>query len=68
MAVLVGLFLQVLGLCQRAELVTLGRVGLGNTEVRANAWRHKAMSYGRMQERERQLKFQSTKEMCVSSG
>jgi transposase len=50
-----GLFLQVLVLCQEAGLVKLGRVALDGTKVKANASRHKAMSYGRMTEREAQL-------------
>ena len=44
-----------LGLCQSAGMVTLGNVGLDGTKIRANASRHKAMSYGRMVEREPQL-------------
>ena len=50
-----GLFLQVLVLCQEAGLVKLGRVALDGTKVKANASKHKAMSYGRMAEREAQL-------------
>ncbi len=50
-----GLFLQVLVLCQQAGLVKLGRVALDGTKVKANASKHKAMSYGRMAEREAQL-------------
>lgn len=50
-----GLFLQVLVLCQEAGLVKLGRVALDGTKVKANASKHKAMSYGRMTEREAQL-------------
>jgi transposase len=42
------LFVQVLQLCQRAGLVKLGRVALDGTKMKANASRHKAMSYGRM--------------------
>ena len=45
---LLGLFLQVLALCQQAGLVKLGHVALDGTKVRANASKHKAMSYGRM--------------------
>ena len=33
----------------------LGHVALDGTKVRANAWKHKAMSYGRMKEQEGQL-------------
>jgi hypothetical protein len=39
------LFLQVLGLCATAGLVSLGRVALDGTKLLANASRHKAMSY-----------------------
>jgi transposase len=46
------LFLQVLQLCQQAGLVKLGHVSLDGTKVRANASKHKAMSYGRMKEKE----------------
>lgn len=52
---LAGLFLQALRLCQRAGMVRLGRVALDGTKLRANASRHKAMSYQRMLERETQV-------------
>ena len=44
-----GLFTQVLQLCQKAGLVRLGHVALDGTKIRANASKHKAMSYSRMQ-------------------
>jgi len=50
-----GLFVQVLGLCREAGLVRLGHVSLDGTKVRANASKHKAMSYGRMLSREKAL-------------
>ena len=50
-----NLFLQVLALCRRAGLVKLGHVALDGTKVKANASRNKAMSYGRMRERQEQL-------------
>ena len=50
-----GLFLQVLRLCREAGLVRLGHVSLDGTKVRANASKHKAMSYGRMLSREKAL-------------
>ena len=56
LAALAGLFHQVLELCRQAGLVKLGHVALDSTKVRANASKHKAMSYGRMKEREAQLK------------
>ena len=55
LAALSGLFLQVLAFCQRAGLVKLGHVALDGTKVKANASRHKAMSYRRMKEKEEQL-------------
>ena len=55
LAALSGLFLQVLLLCQREGLVKLGHVALDGTKVRANASKHKAMSYQRMKEKEAQL-------------
>ena len=55
LAALSGLFLQVLELCQRAGLVKLGHVALDGTKVRANASKHRAMSYRRMKEKEEQL-------------
>ncbi len=44
-----GLCTQVLRLCQQAGLVSLGHVALDGTKIRANASKHKAMSYSRMQ-------------------
>src|SRR2546422_11149646 len=52
---LAGLFLQALQLGQQAGMVRLGKVALDGTKLRANASRHKAMSYQRMVEREKQL-------------
>jgi len=46
---LAALFVQVLHLCQKAGLVKLGHVALDGTKVKANASKHKAMSYARMQ-------------------
>lgn len=50
-----GLFVQVLLLCQEAGLVKLGHVALDGTKVKANASKHKAMSYSRMCEAENRL-------------
>ena len=50
-----GLFVQVLALCQQAGLVKLGHVALDGTKVKANASKHKAMSYQRMKEKAAQL-------------
>jgi myosin heavy subunit len=56
LAELERLFVQVLRLCQKAGLVKLGHVSLDGTKIRANASRHKAMSYGRMKEEEKRLR------------
>ena len=48
-----GLFVQVLRLCQSAGLVKLGHVAVDGTKLKANASRHKAMSYGRMKQASR---------------
>ena len=52
---LAGLFVQVLALCQQAGLVKLGHVALDGTKVKANASKHKAMSYQRMKKKAAQL-------------
>jgi transposase len=49
---LAGLFEQVLRLCRKAGLVKLGRVAVDGTKIKANASKHKAMSYGRMMKKE----------------
>ena len=49
-----GLFVQVLHLAREAGLVKLGHVALDGTKVKANASKHKAMSYARMVEKEAQ--------------
>jgi transposase len=49
------LFIQVLRLCQQAGLVKLGHVALDGTKLKANASKHKAMSYGRMKKAEAEL-------------
>ncbi|MDQ6739145.1 MAG: transposase [Actinomycetota bacterium] len=48
LAALANVFLQALQLCQAAGMVSLGKVALDGTKVRANASRHKAMSYARL--------------------
>jgi transposase len=50
-----GLFQQVLKLCQKAGLVKLGHVALDGTRIRANASKHKSMSYARMKKKEEEL-------------
>ena len=50
-----GLFVQVLRLCQAAGLVKLGHVAVDGTKLRANASKHKAMSYQHMARQEPKL-------------
>jgi len=49
------LFLEVLALCREAGLLKVGRLALDGTKVKANASRHKAMSYDRMKSEEERL-------------
>ena len=51
-----GLFIQALLLCAEAGLVKLGHVSIDGTKIKANASKHKAMSYKRMNETEARLK------------
>ncbi len=58
---LTGLFVQVLRIAQKAKLVKLGHVALDGTKVKANASKHKAMSYARMVDKEAQLEREVAK-------
>ena len=55
LSALSALFGQVLRLCERAGLVKLGHVALDGTKIKANASKHKAMSYARMAKRAAEL-------------
>jgi transposase len=55
------LFKQVLILCEQAGLVKLGHVSLDGSKIKANASKHKAMSYDRMQKREKEIQEQIEK-------
>jgi len=50
------LFEQVLQMALEAGVMKLGRVALDGSKVKANASKHKAMSYGRMKEKQKQLR------------
>ena len=56
LSALQGLFEQVLQIATETGTVKLGRVSLDGTKVKANASKHKAMSYGRIKEKQRQLR------------
>ena len=53
---LAALFVQVLKLCEKAGLVKLGHVALDGTKIKANASKHKAMSYEHMKKKDDELK------------
>ncbi|MFN7196489.1 MAG: transposase, partial [Hylemonella sp.] len=53
-----ALFVQVVGLAREMGLVKLGTVAIDGTKVKANASRHKAMSYERMKQAEAEVKGQ----------
>lgn len=52
---LAALFVQILRLCQEVGLVKLGHVALDGTKIKANASKHKAMSYGRTRKTKEEL-------------
>lgn len=52
------LFVQVVKMAKECGLVKLGTVAVDGTKIKANASRHKAMSYERMQKTELELKAQ----------
>jgi len=53
---LAGLFTQALQMCQMAGLVKLGHIAIDGTKLKANASKHKAMSYERMGAAEQKLR------------
>ena len=58
LAELSALFVQVVQLARECGLVTLGTIAVDGTKLKANASRHKAMTYARMQQAERDLQAQ----------
>ena len=63
-----ALFLQVLKLCETAGLVKLGHVALDGTKIKANASKHKAMSYERMKKREVELKAEVARMLAAAEA
>ncbi len=55
LAAFTTLFLETLRIAQEAGVLKLGRIALDGTKIRANASKHKAMSYARMPERQAAL-------------
>jgi transposase/predicted nucleic acid-binding Zn-ribbon protein len=63
-----ALFTQILQLCETAGLVRLGHVALDGTKIKANASKHKAMSYERMEKRTAELEAEVTKWFAVAEA
>ncbi|MGH6885929.1 MAG: IS1182 family transposase [Geminicoccales bacterium] len=53
---LTGFFEQVLRVARELGARRIGRVALDGSKIKANASKHKAMSYGRMRDKQRQLR------------
>lgn len=64
LAILKGLFVQIVEVCRKAGLVKIGHISLDGAKVKANASRHKAMSYGRIKTEEKRLR-QEIEEMLT---
>jgi transposase len=62
------LFVEVLKLCALAGLAKVGTISLDGTKVKANASRHKAMSYDRMQQEEERLKEEIAKMLAEAKA
>jgi transposase len=62
------LFKQVLLLCEKAGLVKLGHVSIDGSKIKANASKHKAMSYGRMAERAAELEAEVAGWLCAAAA
>jgi transposase len=63
-----GLFKQILQLCEKAGLVKLGHVALDGTKIQANASKHKAMSYERMEKRAAELEAEVAKWLSAAEA
>src|ERR1700676_1296859 len=62
------LFGQVLQLCETAGLAKLGHVALDGTKIKANASKHKAMSYERMENRAADLEAEVAKWLSTAEA
>jgi transposase len=63
-----ALFSQILHLCERAGLVKLGHVALDGTKIKANASKHKAMSYERMGKRAAELEAEVARWLAAAEA
>jgi transposase len=62
------LFGQILQLCEKTGLVKLGHVALDGTKIKANASKHKAMSYERMEKRAAELEAEVAKWLSAAEA
>ena len=62
------LFGQILQLSEKAGLVKLGHVALDGTKIKANASKHKAMSYERMEKRAAELEAEVAKWLSAAEA
>src|SRR5438552_4127538 len=62
------LFGQILQLCETAGLVKLGHVALDGTKIKANASKHKAMSYERMERRAAELEAEVARWLAAAEA
>src|SRR5438094_8992475 len=67
-ATLENLFEQVLAMALECGAIQLGRVSLDGTKLKANASKHKAMSYGRMKEKQQQLKEEAKQLLAAAEA
>ena len=65
---LAGLFVQVLRIAEKAGLVKLGHVALDGTKIKANASKHKAMSYAHMKKREAELQAEVDRWLAAAAA
>jgi len=65
---LASLFVQVLQLAEKAGLVRLGHVALDGTKIKANASKHKAMSYERMTKRQAELQAEVDRWLAAAAA
>ena len=63
-----NLFVQVVQIAVEAGLVKMGTLAIDGSKLKANASKHKSMSYGRMKSEDRKLKQEITKITRIAQG
>lgn len=62
------LFRQIVEIAQQAGMVELGTLGIDGSRVKANASKHKAMSYGRMKAEDKRLRDEIKRIIDLAEG